>query len=536
MKNKNIFLFLAFFLLLVTAGCDITGGDGLSIQEADSQNNDPQPIGPPPGLMQYPPKIGAITVVADKNKISLSWEDLSPYEEGFEVWRDEIKVGSTDRNASAWTDIQVISDATYCYTVIAHNKEYKFISEEKCVAVPENHHPVVSGITAPATMEAGKKSSISCQTSDQDNDPLTYSWSAKAGIFSGSGSNIQWVAPATAGTYTIQCDVSDGKGSATGTTDVIITVPVPPKWILPQDVNIRSLAVDQSGDVYAAGTTKTSPTDIFLAKFNSDGELEWEKQWGTTGYDLVLGDFLAISNGNIYVLCQCNDISGLGGGNTHVTVFNSQGDILRIIDLGDVGAESITSDDSGTYVVYGENNTSYIAKINHQVDDPMVWVVKAHGYVVHAKVYGGAIYFISDMLYKIDTNTGNALQTTPLDGQYGYYFDSSAIDTSGVYLIGGGIFVPLIALKYSHDLINISTSIFSAQSGLLFGASPVLNNTSIYIASKVGLFKLDKATLDIAWERPDVKGSAVALVGDTLLVVNENKIFTYNSDTGKSLP
>ena len=41
---------------------------------------------------------------------------------------------------------------------------------------------------------------------------LTYTWTKTEGIISGSGSIVTWTAPATAGTYTITCSVSDGKG------------------------------------------------------------------------------------------------------------------------------------------------------------------------------------------------------------------------------------------------------------------------------------------------------------------------------------
>lgn len=341
-----------------------------------------------------------------------------------------------------------------------------------------------------------------------------------------------------------------GKSVASPLECVTIPLPPPPpepsKWILPEGAQIRSLAVNQTtGELYAAGMTTVALTDVphngredeFLAKFSPDGTLARLQQWGTPYIDLVLGDFLAISNGNAYVLCQCNDFLGLGGGNTHITVFNSQGDILRIIDLGDVGAESITADDNGAYVVFGENNVGYIAKIDYQASDPIVWTTKMPGYVVHAKVYGGAIYVISaGIFYTLDTNNGNILQNAAWDGQHGYV-DGSAIDASGVYLVGQGVFAPLTALKYSHDLASISTNVFSTQSDLLLGASPVLSDTSIYtVVPRVGLFCLNKNTLEVEWSRTDLDGSAVALISDTVLVARGNKFSRYNALTGESLP
>jgi len=165
----------------------------------------------------------------------------------------------------------------------------------------------------------------------------------------------QWtdtsVFPDTTYTYVVVAWNKEGSGASqekTVTTPAV-PVPVPPKWILPEGAQTRSFAVNQTTrELYAAGMTEVALTDAphngrhdeFLAKFNPDGTLAWLKQWGTPYVDLILGDFLAISNENAYVLCQCNDVSGLGGGNTYVTVFDSQGNILRTVDMGRVGAGS----------------------------------------------------------------------------------------------------------------------------------------------------------------------------------------------------
>ena len=124
---------------------------------------------------------------------------------------------------------------------------------------PPINHPPPSHPFLPTrqALETGKQSTISCQASDPDNDSLTYSWSANGGTFTGSGSTAQWTAPATAGTYAIQCAVSDGRGgNAAGTTDILVNNPIPVKWILPSGTRIRSLAIDQTtSEVYALGMT-----------------------------------------------------------------------------------------------------------------------------------------------------------------------------------------------------------------------------------------------------------------------------------------
>jgi outer membrane protein OmpA-like peptidoglycan-associated protein len=63
----------------------------------------------------------------------------------------------------------------------------------------------------------GEKTGITCNGSDPDGDPLTYSYSASGGQVTGSGSSAQFDATGLApGNYTVKCTVNDGRG---GTAD-----------------------------------------------------------------------------------------------------------------------------------------------------------------------------------------------------------------------------------------------------------------------------------------------------------------------------
>ena len=76
-----------------------------------------------------------------------------------------------------------------------------------------NYSPEISNLAANSdTIEAGHNTIITCYATDPDGDQLTYTWTKTEGAISGSGSIVAWTAPATAGTYTITCSVSDGKG------------------------------------------------------------------------------------------------------------------------------------------------------------------------------------------------------------------------------------------------------------------------------------------------------------------------------------
>src|SRR5712692_10247393 len=63
----------------------------------------------------------------------------------------------------------------------------------------------------------GERTGVTCNGSDPDNDPLTYSYTATGGQIVGSGSNVQFDATGLQpGSYSVKCVVNDGRG---GTAD-----------------------------------------------------------------------------------------------------------------------------------------------------------------------------------------------------------------------------------------------------------------------------------------------------------------------------
>jgi outer membrane protein OmpA-like peptidoglycan-associated protein len=63
----------------------------------------------------------------------------------------------------------------------------------------------------------GEQTGVTCNGSDPDNDPLTYSYTATGGKIVGSGSNVQFDATGLPpGSYSVKCSVNDGRG---GTAD-----------------------------------------------------------------------------------------------------------------------------------------------------------------------------------------------------------------------------------------------------------------------------------------------------------------------------
>jgi len=79
--------------------------------------------------------------------------------------------------------------------------------------VPGNHPPVISSVNPTYnSLEINHYVPITCNVSDQDGDTLTFNWTANGVSVGENDSFLTWRAPATVGTYTITCTVSDGKG------------------------------------------------------------------------------------------------------------------------------------------------------------------------------------------------------------------------------------------------------------------------------------------------------------------------------------
>ena len=80
-----------------------------------------------------------------------------------------------------------------------------------------NRPPTASLSVEHPSILAGERTAITCNGSDPDNDPLTYSYTATGGQVTGTGSNAQFDSTGLQpGTYTVKCTVNDGRG---GTAD-----------------------------------------------------------------------------------------------------------------------------------------------------------------------------------------------------------------------------------------------------------------------------------------------------------------------------
>jgi hypothetical protein len=129
------------------------------------------------------------------------------------------------------------------------------------------------------------------------------------------------------------------------------------------------IGVDSANNVYVCGETESygkGLTDILLLKYNSKGNFQWYKTWGSTNGEYVYD--MAIHNDSIYLACS-NQTEPLGAELSLLLKYNSTGDVqyattwwignihlaqgIDITESGDIYISGKFSRDSGsTYYIY----------------------------------------------------------------------------------------------------------------------------------------------------------------------------------------
>ena len=139
------------------------------------------------------------------------------------------------------------------------------------------------------------------------------------------------------------------------------------KWAIQigskEDDDLTYAAIDRSGNLYVTGhigvdaEDKSIPdADILVVKINSDGEIVWQKQYGTDSTD-VGGSIAVSSEGKIYVIGSTESVMGkTSKGKTDCVILHLdyEGNQLNILQFGtpgdDQGYGISTGMDSGIYV------------------------------------------------------------------------------------------------------------------------------------------------------------------------------------------
>ncbi len=125
-----------------------------------------------------------------------------------------------------------------------------------------NRPPTISCSTERSPIQPGERTAIIATASDPDNDELTYSYSASGGQVTGTGPRAEFDSTGLqAGSYTVKCSVSDGKGgTADATTNVDVQQPPPP----PQATKVGDCSYGKPGSSRVDNVCKRVLDDVAL--------------------------------------------------------------------------------------------------------------------------------------------------------------------------------------------------------------------------------------------------------------------------------
>lgn len=139
---------------------------------------------------------------------------------------------------------------------------------------------------------------------------------------------------------------------------------------------VAGVATDAAGNVYVTGTftntttfglfplTSAGGTDIFLAKYASNGVMQWVRQFGGASNDVALG-IMGSSTGSVFVVGGFEgsvafggtNLTSAGGSDAFAMRLDSQGNVLWAVSGGGTGEERAVGVDYGTFgalLVVGE--------------------------------------------------------------------------------------------------------------------------------------------------------------------------------------
>lgn len=371
-------------------------------------------------------------------------------------------------------------------------------SSVNIVVTKVNNAPLISSVVAnPTTISTDAVSAITCTASDADGDTLTYAWSAASGTISGSGSTINWTAPASSSTYTINVTVSDSYGgSAQSSVNIEVTkLNNPPvlSWTGESNYTMDGLNPESGAD----STSLFPTTFIYRVKYSDiDGDFP------TSGYPKVHIQKGGVeTTGSPFTMSYVSGANDTGAIYTYSQVQVSTGtDYTYFFEAQDTnnatatGAPTLSTDapdvthaptlawtGEAYYITDGLDpevgfaTTSFIYRVKYIDADndaplngyPKVHIVKGGVDIagspftmtyVSGQNYVGAVYSYSTVIASTGTN-------------YNYYFE--AFDSSGVSAFGVTS-PPTIQYQYGPAVYNSSPTLsWTGETGYIAdGLSP----------------------------------------------------------------
>jgi hypothetical protein len=141
----------------------------------------------------------------------------------------------------------------------------------------------------------------------------------------------------------------------------------------------RCIAIDNSGDIYIAGTSKQGFNEVFVTKINSSGTIVWQRFWKAANTSVASASAKAyaldVANGKVFITGSTGAGTGTEESHAFLLVLNtSDGSINSNTRLG-IDLSSSYNDRGYTVkspdgnIVYlagweGQNNSGFVAKLS----------------------------------------------------------------------------------------------------------------------------------------------------------------------------
>jgi len=191
----------------------------------------------------------------------------------------------------------------------------------------------------------------------------------------------------------------------------------------------NGIATDSLGNVYVTGSTNSfgaGANDVFLASYSGNGDLRWQRTWGGSSWDSSYA--VAVSGpGDIYVAGNTSSY-GAGGNDAFLLKFGSDGSLLWQRTWGGTGSDSavaVITDNAGNIYITGSSSS-----FSNGYSDVILLSYDSNGSLQWQRTAGGSAF----------------------DGGYGLVVDTlgNIYVAAQTYGIGAGSYDALL-LCYSND-------------------------------------------------------------------------------------
>jgi phage repressor protein C with HTH and peptisase S24 domain len=182
----------------------------------------------------------------------------------------------------------------------------------------------------------------------------------------------------------------------------------------------RGVFVDSLGDVYVVGitggtlpdqTSEGGEFDAFIRKYNSDGDEEWTRQFGTSEFDTAI-EVTGDSSGGVYVVGNTDGEfpgqTNVGGSDSFIRKYNSDGDEEWTRQFGTsagVSANGVSADSSGGVYVVGVADDTFSGQTSEGESDAYIRKYNSDGDEEWTRQFGTSEFeYASDV--SVDSSGG----------------------------------------------------------------------------------------------------------------------------------